>query len=276
LRQLIVSGDDFGLHSSINEAIEEAFQKGILTSASIVVNGEAAEEAIRIAKRNPGLGIGLHLTLIEEKPLKISEKLAPYGYLPSNHNQLAFNLLTGKIPLKDAYDELEAQFKYALNSGLNISHVDSHRHMHMLPRIWSSVADLMKKYNIEKIRYVDVPFFDFRRDQIFKNIISLGFKVMRVLRPGYRSPNSFIGFMESGNFSPDKFIQLINKMDHGIWEIGMHPGKSDKVLKAKFPDWDSFYSYQFSWEGEFRTMLDKKVSESLAKFGIELINYNRI
>ncbi|MCW7466215.1 carbohydrate deacetylase [Leptospira levettii] len=276
MKRLIVSGDDFGLHSSINEAIEESFQKGILTSASLVVNGEAVEEAIRIAKRNPGLGIGLHLTLIEEKPLIQSKYLAPNGIFPSNHNQLAQNIILGKIPMSEIIAEFEAQISYIKANVENFTHLDSHRHMHMLPKLWHSVVKLSKKYEVNKIRYVDVPFFDFRKDQIFKDILASGFKFVRYFRKGLISPDSFLGFMESGNWSEDKFINLLNKFHEGIWEVGMHPGSSDKKLKLKFPEWDTYYDYPFSWEKEMKTITSIKVKDAIEACNIQLVSFKEI
>lgn len=276
MKRLIVSGDDFGLHSSINEAIEEGFQKGILTSASLVVNGEAVDEAIRISKRNPGLGIGLHLTLIEEKSLTHSNFLAPRGILPSNHNQLAKDILLGKVPIEEVLAEVDAQLSFIKKKVKNLTHLDSHRHMHMLPKIWSAVTKLAKKYEINKIRYVDVPFFDYRKDQIFKGIIATGFKFLKIFRKQIIAPNRFIGFMESGNWNEDKFVGFLDKLKSGTWEIGMHPGKSDRTLNLKFPDWNSYFDYSFSWENELKTLISAKVYREIKESDIKLINYGEI
>ncbi|MCB1144935.1 MAG: ChbG/HpnK family deacetylase [Leptospiraceae bacterium] len=274
--KLIVSGDDFGLHSSINEAIEDSFQNGILTSASVVVTGEAIEEAVKIAERNPNLGIGLHITLIEEKSLTIAPNLAPEGRFPENHNRLAKDILLKKIPSIELENEIEAQILYAKKHFKNLTHIDSHRHLHMLPGIYSVVRRLMKKHELNKMRYVRVPFFDYRKDQLFKNILSLVFHLLGFIRIGIETPDYFWGFMESGNMNERKLMNLIEKLSEGVWEIGLHPGKSNHSLKEKYPLWDNYYTYQFSWEDEWKALMSDKISALIKNKNIELVNFQKV
>ena len=140
MKKLIISADDFGLHSSINEAVEKGFQYGLLTSASIIANGPRFSDAVDIAKRNPNLGIGLHFNIIEGKSIagenNVASLLDEGGMFFENYKKLSKRIMFGQVKLEEIEKELEAQINRCTNSGLTLTHIDSHQHLHMLPRIY--------------------------------------------------------------------------------------------------------------------------------------------
>ena len=162
MRHLIVHADDFGLTSSINAGIIDAHLNGILTSSSIMANGKAFDEAVDLAFSVPTLDVGVHLTLVEETPL------VPPGEVPSlvsknkkllpNARSVFLRHLKNQLNLQHIRAELEAQITKVTATGLPISHVDGHQHLHVLPGVFPIVIELAEKYNIGAIRVLE--FFD--------------------------------------------------------------------------------------------------------------------
>ena len=156
-KRLIVSGDDFGLAESINQGIIDAYRDGILTSASITVPGDAFEDAVERSRDNPGLGIGLHLTLTQENPLLPAERVpslvAPDGRMPQNPHIFVRKYLAGRINPSDVERGLRAQCEKALAVGLSLTHFDSHGHIHMWPPIFNMTIRLAQEYRLPSIRY---------------------------------------------------------------------------------------------------------------------------
>lgn len=135
MKKLIVNADDFGRHELINSAIERAFINGICRSASIMAGGAAFEQAVKIANIHKNLGIGVHFTLV------MGKSVLPHSEIPSlvdndgnfcdDYIIFMKRYLTVKIAINEIRLELSAQIQKIINSGLKISHVDSHQHMHV-------------------------------------------------------------------------------------------------------------------------------------------------
>ena len=155
IRKLIVSGDDLGLHEAINRGVLEAHEEGIVTSASIVPCGRAFEHACRLVEKRRKIGLGIHLTLVEERPLlgpDVLKTLAPRGQLPKSYRQLFFGLVKGRINPEEIELELDAQIQRVMKAGLAISHIDSHQHTHFFPQIRRTLFRLAEHYEIRGLR----------------------------------------------------------------------------------------------------------------------------
>src|SRR5215510_941787 len=133
-KQLIVTADDFGLTEGVNKAIVLSHQAGVVTSASLMVHGAAFESAVRLARENPQLDIGLHLAL--------------------THNPLQFAaaLARGKIRPAEVESEIRGQIKKALSTGLTITHIDGHKHVHVVPQVLKIIREVAPAYGISSIR----------------------------------------------------------------------------------------------------------------------------
>ena len=148
MKKLIVNADDFGITKCISDKIIDTFKIGNLSSTSLMVNTPASEYAINLAKNNPELGLGLHFNLTEGRALSGASSITdPNGIF---FNKMRLNLLETLriIDLKDIQNELNMQFEYITDAGLSPSHIDSHQHIHMNPRIFKIVADFAKEKNI--------------------------------------------------------------------------------------------------------------------------------
>src|SRR3989304_4906126 len=154
--KIIINADDFGLNEEVNEGILKSFRNGILRSASLMANGNSFDHAVGIIHSNPNLDIGVHLTLVEGKPIMAADKIPSLlnenGNLYTHAIKFTKKYFSEVINLGEAYEELNAQIRKVLDHGINISHIDSHQHIHMLPKILDLIIDLANQYNIKFIR----------------------------------------------------------------------------------------------------------------------------
>ncbi len=148
-----MNADDLGLSSAINAGILQAHIHGIVTSTSIVASGQAFDEGVELANQHPSLGVGVHLTLVEENSVSQNvPSLAPHEVLPATYGQLVKNVLAGRIRLSDIEKEFRAQIEKCLLAGLNPTHLDSHQHTHALPLIFPIAIRIANDYRITGIR----------------------------------------------------------------------------------------------------------------------------
>ena len=161
-RRLIVNADDFGRSSSINTAIIHAHREGILTSASLMVNEPAFEEAITMAKQNPKLGVGLHLTLVCGKSGLPYEKIP--GLIDREKNFANSPVAAGigyfftKELREQLEDEITEQFRKFVATGLPLDHVNGHLNIHLHPTIFSILMENAARWKIRRLRLTDDPF----------------------------------------------------------------------------------------------------------------------
>src|SRR6266540_1832211 len=156
MKELIINADDFGLSSGANRAIIKAWREGILTSASLMVTGEAFEEAVSLARENPGLQVGLHLTLVQGKAAvahqgfpNIADAHGNFTNDPVMAGMRYFFLRSLRKQLKM---EIEGQILKFRDTGLSLSHIDGHLNIHMHPTVFDILLPLMPKYGISTFR----------------------------------------------------------------------------------------------------------------------------
>lgn len=154
-KKFILNADDFGMSRAYNTAVLEGYNNNLLKSTSLTANGEAFEEAIKqIIPNCPDLGIGVHLNIIEGKSLcsDLNELTDVNGIFNNSYGQLIIKSYTNKQFLEQVETEFKAQIEKVLNSGINVSHLDSHVHTHAIPPIFDIVCKLAKEYGISQIR----------------------------------------------------------------------------------------------------------------------------
>lgn len=153
--KLIINADDMGMTKGTNRAIIKAFDVGRVTHTSLMTNLDHTAEAITSIQARPNLSIGIHLNLTYGKPIINSSLYCDEnGYFNLNYIDLVLKSITNKIFLKVIKKELEAQITVAINNNIKITHLDSHRHIHMIPSIYKIVYKLSEKYNIPRVRLI--------------------------------------------------------------------------------------------------------------------------
>jgi hopanoid biosynthesis associated protein HpnK len=161
--QIIINADDFGASAEVNRAVQRARESGLLTSASLMVTGDGFAEAVDIARRDSGLAVGLHLTLTQFRSVlpacEISALVNSSSEFPSNPLSAALKYYFSGYAREQIRAEIEAQFRVFAETGLALSHVDGHQHMHLLPILFPIVLELAEKYGASGIRIPYDPFW---------------------------------------------------------------------------------------------------------------------
>ena len=162
-RRLIVNADDFGRSRSINEAVIRAHREGILTTASLMVNETACDEAIELAKENPTLGVGLHLTLLcghaTLRPEGIPDLVNARGEFGDNPAAVGFRYFFQRKLGDQLRAEIHAQFEKFRASGLPLDHLNGHLHLHLHPTVFGILMEDAERLGIRHLRLTREPFW---------------------------------------------------------------------------------------------------------------------
>ncbi|MDR1535739.1 MAG: ChbG/HpnK family deacetylase [Planctomycetota bacterium] len=189
--RVIFNADDFGASPGINRAVISAFRDGVLNSASLIMNASRTEEAIRLAKENPGLRIGVHLNLTRQRGQKALADPEAIPLLAEGGGRLRrgfsglflLSLLRGGELRRQAEIEMRAQVEKALASGIRPDHLDSHRHVHMIPALFGTLRRLSADYGITRVRNVNEDFFStWRASPILPALLNGGVAKYAVLK----------------------------------------------------------------------------------------------
>ena len=279
MKQLIVNADDFGLHPLINAGIIKGHQEGFITSTSLMPSAPCWQEAVRLAKENPRLGIGVHLTLVGGVPSvlpkeQVSSLLDDDGLFLPDYVAFAKRYYSGAVKKAELEAELRAQFERALESGVNITHIDSHQHTHVLPGINSLVLKLSNEYNIIRVR---IP----KEGYLFTGGFQTGvgrligrsglsfcadMAALRADSLGLRHPQHFYGMLAGGHLNAQLIANILRQLPEGVSEIMTHPGLDSAALGKAF-------SWQYHWREELDAYLDVGNKALLKELGIEPVSF---
>lgn len=260
--RLIVNADDFGFTRSVNEGIVEAHHSGILTATTLMANGAAFDDAVALARANPSLDVGCHLVLIQGESV-----VNPSRPLPATMKELLAALVRRKLNI---YEELLAQVQKIVRTGIRPTHLDTHKHTHLLPPVLEAVARLAHEFRIPWVRRP----FDFgidRTARIEKSAIGLG---MRFLHPAFsrtlaelRMTDHFAGFQITGTLRESNLIETIERLPEGLTEFMCHPGKMSAELQT------AATRLKESRERELAALTSPGVRSVVERRGIALVNY---
>lgn len=262
----MVNADDFGFTPDVNEGIVEAHRHGILTATTLMANGAAFDDAVRLAREVPGLDIGCHLVLIGGRSLTTANAL------PRSVPQLLGALARREIRV---YEELGAQIRRILAAGVRPTHLDTHKHTHLAPPVLEAVARLGEEFGI---RWVRRP-FDFPLNALrgtvprMKRLTSgaLGLlrrRFHRVLeKHGCRTTDHFAGFQITGRFRTAQLVELLAALPEGSTELMCHPGRCGTALR------NASTRLKESREHELEALVAPEVREALERNRIELVSY---
>lgn len=279
LRYIIINADDFGRHAEINRAVEEGIVHGCLRSATVMPGGAAFAGAIDIARRHEELGLGVHFTLVDGHPILPPEEIPSLvgsegDFLP-DHTALLKRYLKGGVNLEEVRRELAAQLQKIEATGIPISHVDSHQHMHTLPGIIDIVLDLAARAGIRAVRTPRTPLFAGAFGGLGQLVGRLGLSTLARLaackahRRGLLTPDNFAGIVAGEAVSEGELLHLIAHLPQGTTEVMMHPGMKNDVLQE-----DSGWQHDF--EAELAAILSPRVGEALRKAEVEPVNFRHL
>jgi predicted glycoside hydrolase/deacetylase ChbG (UPF0249 family) len=244
---LVVNADDFGFTPDVNDGILEAHRNGILTATTLMAGGAAFEHAAQLARLNPSLDVGCHLTLIGGNSL-----LPPHNPLPVSVAQLVKSLVRRRI---SAYDEFVAQVRRILDSGVPLTHLDTHKHTVMLPSVAAAVARVSKEFRISWVRRpLAVP--------VVGPLLGI-----RLSRHGCRMTDHFLGYRLTGRLDCDALVTLIRRLPEGSSELMCHPGFLRGELRA------ARTRLKESRQRELEALTSPAARQALEQAGVRLVNY---
>jgi hopanoid biosynthesis associated protein HpnK len=277
-RFLIINGDDFGLSSGHNQAIIDAHEQGVLTSTSLMVTAPAFDEAVTLAKAHPNLAVGLHLVLGCGKavlpPSEIPHLVDAQGNFSDQNNLAGIRYNLSPQARRELPLEIRAQLEKFRATGLQLSHVDGHNHMHFNPAVLHALAELAEEFNINVIR---LPYEELRItlkldsngfvEKLMWSMIIAGLRRYgeRVLKSKKISfADRVYGWLETGQMTEPYLLGLIPQIRANLVEIYSHPA-------IALPGEPKPYGLA---EAEFEALLSAQVREAIANSGFELTNYN--
>jgi predicted glycoside hydrolase/deacetylase ChbG (UPF0249 family) len=268
-KQLVVNADDFGFTPDVNEGIVEAHRRGILTATTLMANGEAFDDAVRLARATRSLDLGCHLVLIGGNSLVTGK---PF---PATVPQLVSALARRDVR---PYEELKSQVRKIVDAGIRPSHLDTHKHTHLAPPVLDAVARLGEEFGIHWVRRP----FDFPLNAMrgmvppLKRITSDALSLLRrrfhrvLERHGCRTTDHFAGFQITGRFRTAELVELLGMLPEGSTELMVHPGRCGDALRQ------ARTRLKESREHELEALLAPEVRSALKRHSIELVDYKQI
>jgi hopanoid biosynthesis associated protein HpnK len=283
---LVVNADDFGLSAGINAGIVDGYEKGILTSASIMVNAPAFEEAVKLALAHQGLGIGVHLNALRGKavlpPAEIPSLVDADGRFLRNPISLCCGILQKRVDLDHLSSEFSAQIERAFEAGLRPTHVNSEKHVHMYPPIFARVVKLAEKYRIRAVRWTGqypraCTLIRLNRRSYKDLLVGLCAKLCRKPLDGGAviSNDYFYGLMETGSLTAEVFRGILPRLKDGVTEIMCHPGYVGQDLQEAFRTMGTS-SLVASRALELQTVTDPTLRGDIEAARVRLIHYGDI
>ena len=277
--RLIVNADDFGVSEEVNEAVIRAYKEGVLTSTSLMVTGAAFEQAVKLARQNPGLGVGIHLVTVVGKSVlphsEIPTLVDEEGNFSNNPTAAGLKYFFSPRARRELRTELAAQFEKFHSTGLPLSHIDGHLHLHVHPVIFDAALELGAQYGTRRMRVPD----EERRLALQFDSSNVGLKTVHALlfgglarhmnkklrARGFSFPERVYGNLQSGRMSERYFLYTLDHLTADTTEIYFHP--------AVYDDERLLDNDQRQCSIEFEALLSKKVKEKLTQRGISLANY---
>ncbi|MBM3795703.1 MAG: ChbG/HpnK family deacetylase [Acidobacteria bacterium] len=251
MKRLIVNADDFGFTRDVNEGIVRAHLRGIVTSTTLMANGSAFQHAAMLAKDHAAtLGVGIHLTLIGERALG-----RPGKALPATPRALAWAVLTRGLNL---VNELESQVSRVLAAGIEPTHLDTHKHAHLLPQVADVVGVIAERHQIPWVRRpLDKPVFG-------------ALSRRRLEYHGCRMTDRLLGFDLTGRFGEVELEELILTLPAGLSEFLCHPGLLGEELA------EARTRLKESRVRELDALESPRVRAAVQKAGIQLVSYRNL
>jgi hopanoid biosynthesis associated protein HpnK len=289
MKNLIVNADDLGWTPGVNRGISEAHRKGIVTSASLLANGCAFDDGVRLSRELPRLGVGVHLNLSDGKPVappaRVKTLVSEAGDFRGGPETLLFRLTAKSLDTKDVEIEWGAQIEKICAAGICPTHLDGHKHVQMLPGLFAIALRLARKHGIEAVRISHetsslraalIGGSESKSVMLKQGVQARGLKLLArdargmAERSGIATADYFCGIAQTGVLTRKGVLQLLASLPEGTTELMCHPGYADAELQ------NTVTRLQKSRQTELEILTDKEIRKSIAALGIRLINYQEI
>jgi predicted glycoside hydrolase/deacetylase ChbG (UPF0249 family) len=290
MKNLIVNADDLGWTEGVNRGIVETHRKGLVTSTSLLANGCAFESAVTAARKNPELGIGVHLNLSDGAPKAPADQVRGLlngdGRFEGGPESLLLRIASRSLPLDEVEREWSEQIQTIVDAGIEPTHLDGHKHVQMLPGLFEIALKLAKKHKIRAIRVAHeesklraaLSSGDNQNTGVVlkQGVQARGLKLLArdakemAERVGIATTDYFCGIAQTGVLTRAGVEKLLTSLPDGTTEMMCHPGYVDEDLRKS----DS--RLQESRKTELTILTDPGVRKLVATLGIRLINYGLV
>lgn len=272
MKRLIVTADDVGLHAGMTAGALLAHDRGIVTAVSVAAVGSAFGEAVPLLLDRTGLDVGIHLVLTGERPLsppaEVRSLLGSKGELLPGFRAFAWRYLRGGVRDDEVELEWRRQLERVLESGLRPVHLNSHQHLHMLPRLFPIAFRLAEAAGISFVRLPEDPaavVHGLGTRNVEISILNwLSRRARRALPPEApsRRVHNTVGVLVAGKLTDDAIAEILPLIGSAS-ELVCHPGLDDGVLASR-------YAWRYRWEQETAALCDPRVPAMLRAAGVEL------
>jgi hopanoid biosynthesis associated protein HpnK len=290
MKRLIVNADDFGLTAKVNQAILAGHENGLITSTSLMANGEAFASAVALSRQAPRLGVGVHLNLTEGQPVAPGSSIPGlvniqgcFGRKPAN---LWRGIILGQVSAVEIEKELRAQIEKVLAAGIMATHLDSHKHVHALPTLGRIAIRLARQYGIPAVRRVAegraaigclLRRFPRAKTTIFRqffnscmlSIVSRGWR-RPLRRAGVACAEHFYGLTPTGFLDEEVLREILCHLPQGTSELMCHPGFVDEALR-RTPT-----RLLEQREMEYQALTRPEMQLLAKDLGIQLVNFGNL
>jgi hopanoid biosynthesis associated protein HpnK len=289
VRRLIINADDFGLTAGVNRAIVEAHEHGVVTSATVMSNGPAFADAIGLARSRARLGVGCHIVLVDGAPLldatAVRSLLDRHGNSSGPHfregiARFGALALLGRLDEDEIEAEATAQIRRLQTAGITVTHLDSHKHTHLFPRVLRPLLRAAASCGVKAIRN---PFERMQGSQLsaspslWRRWAEVG--VLRglarqfreaVQQAGIATPDGTLAIVATGSLNERLLRLMVENLPDGIWELVCHPGYNDADLRGIRT------RLRESREQELRILTSPSTRDLLAANGIEIVSFREL
>jgi hopanoid biosynthesis associated protein HpnK len=279
VKRLIVTADDFGRDPAVNAAVETAYRCGILSSASLMVGAPAAADAVMRARRLPGLRVGLHLVLVDGNPVTprhlVSGLLGRDGRFERNMARAGWRFFFRPEIRRQLRAEIRAQFEAFCATGLDLDHVNAHKHLHIHPTVAAILVEIGREYRMKAVRVPNEPAAVLRRALPGERVSPTFYHPWLVLlrrrltRAGLVVNDQVFGIAWSGNMIEDRVLRLLPHLPDGVSEIYFHPALNESAGLAA-----AIRGYRHA--EELAALTSPAVKKRIAALDIALTSYGAL
>jgi len=282
MKRLIINADDCGVSQEVNEAIGKCFAEGRITGTSIISVSRYFSQAVMVLRDIGKTEVGVHLTLTgdflpadgdgkEKTSMAVSGEVFPRDY-----RSLAFLYVCGRVSREHVYEEFKAQIRKVADSELQVTHLDSHEHIHMFPGILEVTLDLAREFSIPYVRIPVEPagvitasfkVKDLARYTALRTMSAMNVK--KIKDASIKSNDAFLGHFHSGRITDNIFCRMIDRLKPGITEAAFHPAFFDE--KTSYG-----HSGQKNAAMEFDVLMNGRWKDRANELGVELVSHTDV
>lgn len=284
MRRLIVNADDFGLTPGVNRGIVEAHSGGIVTSSTLMANGISFDDAVRLVASAPSLSVGCHVVLVDGAPVLDPKKVCTLlnrkrdGRFVEGIAGFATRVLRGQIDAGHVEAEVTAQIRKLQSAGVQVSHLDTHKHTHIFPQV---LQPILRAARVCGVRAIRNPFGRLAFSQIANrpglwkrygqlkmlNAWAAAF-ARTVADAGMIAPDGSLGIVATGSMDGRMLRLILENLPEGTWELVCHPGHNDDALhkiRTRLRE---------TREVELQLLTSAAARNWLTRAGVQLISYH--